>query len=651
MEKKGQKREDALRWKSRFARVPKKTGSSQKRAQGTASEAAEYGVPLGMTFAERWGGGLVAAVAAVTRLAHWLFVRARDPLYAHTLPETDMHTYWEWAKSIAAGDWLSRKQGVFYYGPLYPYWLAPWFRLFGPNFDLVHGLQAGIGVVAPLAVWDLARRLFGPREGLVAGLLVACAAPILFYEQLLLMEGLLVAIHALFLWSVGRGLLGEKRDAWKWAAISGLLAGLASLGRGNFQLVALLFVPTWFFTLGVVTERRDAPPAAGRPSVPSGGAQDATLSPSAAQRGYRWRALGAYALALGMVLGLSLARNGLIGGQWVLTTSNGPILLYIGNAPDSMGIFHYPDSFFALETKYGGDRGAVPWTRELVSAVAHSPGRFAQGLLRKAAIFLSSYEVADNANFYLLARFSPLVAWNPVGWSAIVAFGTLGLWLERQRWRSQLFLYVYAACFALSIIAVFVVGRYRLEFLLPMAIWAGPAVTRLFDALVLRRWSRVAALGAGAALLMLGLAPRWSPAIALNTPPGVRGVRPVRPNDYTLLARAYLEAKQVEKAKETLAEGFSVHPWDQSLAKNLAFVLEHQGQIAAAVDVLKRYLALAPGDVDMARELARLLVVAGRLQESEQLLQRILDVIPNDGQARQLLQHIRSQQTGSARTP
>ncbi|MCX7625736.1 MAG: glycosyltransferase family 39 protein [Candidatus Sumerlaeaceae bacterium] len=152
------------------------------------------------------GGWVVAAIALLVRLIHWWSVRRSDPLYAYTLPETDMHTYWEWAKAIAQGDWLSRKQGVFYYGPLYPYWLAPWFKLFGPNYDLVHLMQVAVGVLAPLAIWDLTRRLFSWREALVAGLLLAVAAPILFYEQLLLMEGLLVAIHAGFLWCCVRAL-------------------------------------------------------------------------------------------------------------------------------------------------------------------------------------------------------------------------------------------------------------------------------------------------------------------------------------------------------------------------------------------------------------------------------------------------------------
>jgi len=600
--------------------------------------------------AKQWGGWIVATVTLVVRLVHWGYVRARDPLYAFTLPETDMHTYWEWAKSIAQGDWLSTKQGVFYYGPLYPYWLAFWFKCFGPNYDLVHGLQVAVGLVAPLAIWDLARRLFGPREGLVAGLLVAAAAPILFYEQLLLMEGLLVAIHAGFLWCVARVLMnGERRSSVAlWSAVAGLLAGLACLGRGNFQLVAAAFIPFWY-----VAARwgKEGVPAAKESAAPLDRNQEGAASPRSSAEPLHlrpWIATGAYAAALALILGASLLRNGLVGGQWVLTTSNGPILLYIGNAPDSMGIFHYPDSFFALETKYGGDRGAVPWARELLAAAAQDPLAFANGLLRKVRIFFSGYEVADNANFYLLDRMSPVVHYNPLRWEVIVGLGLVGAWLARGSWRRQLFLYLYAAVFALSIIVVFVVGRYRLEFLLPMAVWGSVTVCRLLDLAGQRVWSRFATLLAISAASILALAPAWSPAIALNAPPNFPELRPIRPNDYSLLARAYLETQKYEKAKETLTEGFAQHPWDQTVARQLSFLLEKEGQMERAAEVLRRHLAIMPGDLEAARELARVLARSGRTEESLRILEQIIQIAPSDTRARELLNQVKTAQPVSS---
>lgn len=623
-----------------MAKKKKDTRIKAEQPRSVAHERADSREPSGMSappgastqpsgaenqWLARYGLAIVATTALIVRLVHWWYVRTNDPLYAHTLPETDMHTYWEWAKAIAGGDWLSRKQGIFYYGPLYPYFLAPLFVAFGPNYDIVHGVQVLVGVIAPIAVYATGRIIADERAGFIAGLLVALCGPILFYEQLLLMEGLLVAIHALFLWSVARGLASEGRSAARFAALSGVLAGLACLGRGNFQLVGALFVPVWWLATRLSDAARSTRAASA--SMPT--------APSCA-----WRNTLAYAIAFGAVIVASLARNRIVGGQWVLSTSNGPILLYIGNAPDSMGIFHYPDSFLALKEKYGGDQGAVPWSQELLRSILQNPLTFFWGLLRKLWIFLNAYDVADNSNIYLLGRFSPLVKWNPIGWRLIVSLGFVGAWLTRRNWRKHFFLYAYALAFCASIVAVFVVGRYRLEFLLPFALWAGIAVGQAIEWWRAREWSAVAAAAGAALCLMLVLSPQLSPAAKLNTPPGVPGTRLIRPNDFLLLARAYKETNHPAEALAALREGFEIHPWDRPLALHLANMLEQSKDRDAAIRVLKRYLSLMRGDGDAALALAQLLARNGETAEALSLVQQILRVQPDNAGAQALLQRL-----------
>src|SRR5207244_3427575 len=81
-------------------------------------------------------------------------------------PLIDEEGYVRWAGRIAAGDWLG--QGVFYQDPLYPYLLALLFRISGSSLLFARFAQvlAGAGTVALL--YFAARRLFGPREALVA---------------------------------------------------------------------------------------------------------------------------------------------------------------------------------------------------------------------------------------------------------------------------------------------------------------------------------------------------------------------------------------------------------------------------------------------------------------------------------------------------
>ncbi|MFC1657747.1 hypothetical protein ACFL2P_04185, partial [Candidatus Moduliflexota bacterium] len=47
-----------------------------------------------------------------------------------------------WARSIAAGDWLGAEKGIFYRDPLYAYFLAITYSLFGHNLQAVTIMQA-----------------------------------------------------------------------------------------------------------------------------------------------------------------------------------------------------------------------------------------------------------------------------------------------------------------------------------------------------------------------------------------------------------------------------------------------------------------------------------------------------------------------------
>ncbi|MCX7045880.1 MAG: glycosyltransferase family 39 protein [Candidatus Sumerlaeota bacterium] len=253
---------------------------------------------------EAWGGWAVVAAALAARAAHWAFVRAYDPLYAQTFEGFDTRHYIEWAQKIAAGDWLSRAATdgqPFFYGPLYPYFLGIVFRFFGESFDAVHILQALIGILPPYFVWLTGKRLFGPQAALAAGLLAALCAPIIFYEQTLLSEGLILAVNAALIWAFARGCeirdsgfgirdsgSGERgagfgrREAGGgrkgseigsqaitnqqppaspivihqssfvnrlgWAIAAGILSGLACWGKGNFLLLLPLMAWVWTFT-------------------------------------------------------------------------------------------------------------------------------------------------------------------------------------------------------------------------------------------------------------------------------------------------------------------------------------------------------------------------------------------------------------------
>ena len=93
-------------------------------------------------FGKRWRAHLavIAVVALSLRLLHlWLLVRS-DPLLIE--PVVDAAAYHQWALEI-----LSDPKGdkVFFQSPLYPYWVAALYGVFGASWVKVAIAQAVLG--------------------------------------------------------------------------------------------------------------------------------------------------------------------------------------------------------------------------------------------------------------------------------------------------------------------------------------------------------------------------------------------------------------------------------------------------------------------------------------------------------------------------
>ena len=601
----------------------------------TLGSAASSGrpIPRWVEWAAEHGLWITLSAAAVVQLVHGLCVRSFDPTYRLPPDLSDMKTYWVWARDIAAGDWLSRniQGGPFYYGPLYAYFLAVLLRVFGESYDAVHVVQGLIGLLPAALLWATAGRLFGKRAALATGLLAACCAPFFFYEQVLLTEGLLIAIHAAILLCLVRGQEGTGR-AGAWALGGGVLSGMACWGRGNFFLVIPAIAAAWLIAPSfiVATARAESKPVE-PPRAPA----------PTSKRRFTPGMLCAAIYLLGVTLALSatLWRNHHVSGRWVLTTTNGPILFYIGNAPDSTGFLQYPPSLREMEKQYGS-ANAVPWGRELLRRVATQPGVFVRLMLKKTWMFWNSYDIADNVNYYLCKRQSWPMRWSPVGWLTLVPLAVLGIMESRRLWRRQILLYVYTIGFALSIIAVFIVGRYRLEALLPMLVWSGPAAAGLAHVVWEQRWLnltlRALALATGIGLLW----PHGSPAARYNALVSPAGAQLVRPNDYDRLAVAYQKMGQRKEAVKLLEEALTAYPGFSLLTLRLADVHIEEGKKERAAAVLERFMANGWSDPLATRYLASIYATTGRAPQAVSLLQDHLRANPQDDQARTLLSQI-----------
>ncbi len=131
--------------------------------------------------------------------------------------------------------------------PLWPMVIAIIYGILGPHDHMVRLFLSVIGSGTCLLVYYFARDLFGPRIGLVAGLLAAIYPFLYIYDGWLYAESL----YTFLLFALCYSLLRLQRTPrWYLMVLSGLLLGLVSLTRPNGPAILGLFV-LWVGIMGL----------------------------------------------------------------------------------------------------------------------------------------------------------------------------------------------------------------------------------------------------------------------------------------------------------------------------------------------------------------------------------------------------------------
>jgi len=530
-----------------------------------------------------------AAVIGVTR---------NDPVFR--VPYLDSAFYHIWARSLAEGH--GDFQGPYFLAPLYPHVLS-WLYAIGASLWTMRVLQTLLGLVDFVLVVALGRRLFGRRAGLFGGVLFACHGTLVFYEGLLVLEPLLLALT---LGGTATLLLARPVGA-RHALVSGVLFGLATLARGT----ALLAAPIALWTLARVSVRL------------------ALL----------------LAVAWVAVLVPVLVRNAAQGGGLVLTTNAG-VNFYAGNAPEANGRFRQPPGvqFFSAPLVHAQLREQLPpavaeraltveavagspqaarsfeWLARSWEWIGAEPVAFAMLLLRKIGLVLQGREIGqiESLDFHR----QRLPAWRVfvVSWTWILPLAALGIWCtRRKRSRQQRSLLGMAVVTLLPCVLFFVTARYRLVALPFLAPFAGAGAAWLLESARSRSWPRLLVavllcLVAGALTRVGGRpplsAPGWSNAqmaerlYALGDLEGAIRFQeeatrwlPDRTEVLLNLALYWSERNtptDLERAEQLLRAVVQKNPQQPIVLFNLGVILEQRGRPDEARDAWERALRVDP---------------------------------------------------------
>ena len=383
-------------------------------------------------------GVAIFAVALALRLLHLWQIR-EAPFFP--LLMGDGEGYAQWARTLAAGDWIGDR--IFYQAPLYPYFLGGIYWLAGESTTVVKVVQALLGSFACVLLAGAGLRFFSKSVGVCAGFGLALYAPAIFFDALVQKSSLDVFLVCALLY--GLGTLRREHGAARWVTVGASLGALV-LTREN----ALLLLPpvAVFALLSAPRPRRVAAAA--------------------------WLGLG-----LTLLLGPVVLRNFAVGGEAHLTSSQFGTNFYIGNGAIATGTYtplrygrgdwthEREDATELAESALG--RSLSPgevssyWRDRALDDIVAAPGAWLGLLARKAMLLANAAEAIDTEDIYTHAEWSlPLRALATFfHFGLLLPLALLGFFVSWPRRRELWVLHAMVLCYAASVMLFYVVARYR----------------------------------------------------------------------------------------------------------------------------------------------------------------------------------------------
>ncbi len=619
----------------------KRKRGDRSKASGTPAPAAARGTsargasPQGasatttLTRSPWFWPSVIFAVALAIRLIYVFQVR-QTPFF-ETLG-LDAKFYDAWARRIASG---TAEREAFFMSPLYPYFLAAVYRTLGRDLLLVRIIQAGIGSATAAMAYLIGHRVFGSRVGLIAGLVTALYGALVFYDGSILITPLLVFLNALCLYLLIRA--DDRGTQWLYA-LAGISLGLAGIGKATalaFAPVAALWI--WF------SWRR--------------------------KRTGRARAVALFALGVVLVVVPVTVRNLVVADDFVMVTSNGGLNFYIGNSeistggyvkPTGLDIVSDPDGELIAEEALGRElkpsQVSAFWYERSRDYIGSHPGGWMKLLVRKLSFAMSSYELPQLENYYFQKRYSGLLALPLPGFALIAPLGLVGIalaWRRRQARLLALFFVSYMA----TVVAFFVVARYRLPVVPVLAVGSGFAVLELIRLIRERAWKPLSWVVAGVVVLLLAVnvnfynvdrargfaqshfrlgiiyGERGDTARAIEECRRAIALDPEYPKSYLNLGSMLVEAGRPEEAIEAFRASVRLDPGYVTGRVNLAMALEAVGDFESAVAELDTILVSEPGSALALKEKGVALYRWGRFDAAREALNAAL-AADRDGRQR-----------------
>jgi tetratricopeptide (TPR) repeat protein len=608
-------------------------------------------------------------------------------------PILDSRVWVDQAQNIAAGKSLTRD--FYFRPPVYSYYLAAFFKLFGDRaYFAVPLVQLILGAFFCVIVFKCTLRCWNLVAAVSAGVLCALYGPLIFYEAEILSDSLALFFTGMFFLYWLRGVDTRRLQNF---VIAGIFAGIGALTRPNAILILAAFCAC-AAALGLVEWRQAR--------------KDAVAHPEYKPVFWTRAAIFAAAPAL-LFITLQMAHSAKLGDRTFIA-SQGGVNFWIGNHKGANGlncIFphvaegvsteRYKDAaerfsrIGYLLDKYGehqalrrfneqGER-IMPhvlssyWYGKGLDFLRQNPREAVHLYLVKVLGLLNNYEVRNNKEFYFVHDYlSRVLRYVPFSFGWLVTFGFAGLYFSVRSEKRRLlgWLILAEAILCASVVMFFVGGRLRVPVLAAAFTFAGIGVERIIFFAKHQKWIPLSATAAGMALCSFISFYSWPQVdfrYAVTEEPGhgiyatshyglewaylassiydsgnyteaLKAAKKSLSLDSTLPFAYQIAGNSLErmgKAPEaaTYYRDILKYEPDNAIAlNNLGAVAEKTGNIQAAVEFYEYSIINDPYMPRALTNLAALYLRAGNREMAKRLVKRALQVSPSFDQAIAVLQ-------------
>ncbi|MEI6126761.1 MAG: glycosyltransferase family 39 protein [Pseudomonadota bacterium] len=536
----------------------------------------------------------IILAALVPRLIYFSHMKA-NPYYDGTAETSiiglDQRNFIERAKRILDEGLIGR--GAFPQAPLYDYYMALVFKLFGPSVPAMRLVQLFMGAFACGLIFWIGREVYGTRTGVIAGLLAAFYPVSIYYDWILLRSAFAAQINLLLLMVL---LLACRTRNKLWWLAGGFFLGLSCLVQAN----AIVFTP---FLLAWIWFGCRGEPAA-----------------------QRCKMMVLLLVGLGLIGALLAGRNLAAGAPLLHVDSQGPFVFYVGNAADALG------NGYKIPPSYAD----VPHDHLVASALRsawQNPGDYLKLTGRKIAAFFNGFETPNNMSFYLFQEYSWVLRNPLLSFALLSPLGILGMLLSLRRSTQSMLIAFFVIAGSLSVILFYILSRFRYPLTYFFIILSAYAVSWFWDHLKLREFKKAGLIGA----LFIPLA------AATATRPFTYGF--ISPHDLYNTGLAYSKINQDGHALECFQRALKIDARFEPAQSSIYFLagkrLVRENRYGEAAAAFKEALGLMPGDTG-ARDnyliaVSTYLVQQHRYAEAAEAIRQIVDQYPGNDTAKKNL--------------